>query len=80
MKLLQLNKNGEEQREYGQPRCEIYQILCIYKTALAMHLKGKKCKAKLHELELGSKTGGENGMMVLWSEMCDIPCMNEDYF
>ncbi|CAI9757568.1 unnamed protein product [Fraxinus pennsylvanica] len=80
LKWMQLNRNGKEQSQHGQPRCDVCKIFCTDKTALYLHLTGKKHKAKLHELELRQKNGGENGTKMLWCELCHVPCMNEDCF
>ncbi|XP_059644345.1 uncharacterized protein LOC132286097 isoform X2 [Cornus florida] len=72
---LQMHLKGQNTR-LNYDSCKLCQIWCIDEDSLQMHLKGQKHQAKLQQLEIGKKNGGDHP----WCELCQIWCMNEDAF
>ncbi|KAK4568131.1 hypothetical protein RGQ29_003771 [Quercus rubra] len=57
--------------------CKICQVQCSGAFNLEQHFKGRKHKAKVEELELNRKYGGEKANQLQCCELCKVTCMNE---
>ena len=57
--------------------CKICQVQCPGAFNLKQHLKGKKHKGKIEEMEHNRKYGGEKANQLQWCELCKVACMNE---